>query len=397
MISPMQASQLSKVVSGTFLIAGTSIGAGMLGIPLVTSGGGFAPAMTVSVIVYLFMMLTGLFLLEATLWLPNGASFLSISRKYLGRPGEVLTGLFFGFLYYCIMVAYFAAGAPLFGSLFGVTGFWAYLLFGVVFGGIVAVSPKSLDLVNVVLTIAMCLTWLLLIGEGAGKIDTSLLQRSDWSLGWFAAPILFSAFGYHNVIPSLVTYLERDVRVLRWAIVLGTTLTFIVYSVWQWLIMGTLSPEVLAATLEQGRPVTEALREVAERPIVHTLGKYFALFAIITSTLGVSFSLVDFVGDGLKASRRGLSRIGLTLLTFGPPFLLALINPAIFDQALGIAGGFGEAFLNGMIPVCVVWIGRYWFKESLAHTTFGGKALLLLIFIMALVVMLMEVKLLFFS
>ena len=83
----MDRSFVSKVVSGSLLIAGTTIGAGMLGIPLVTSQCGFVPAIIITVIVWAFMLATGLLLLRATLWMPNHSSFLSISRHFLGRWG----------------------------------------------------------------------------------------------------------------------------------------------------------------------------------------------------------------------------------------------------------------------------------------------------------------------
>ena len=43
---------LMRVISGTFLIAGTMIGAGMLGIPLVTGVSGFWPGILVTTIVW---------------------------------------------------------------------------------------------------------------------------------------------------------------------------------------------------------------------------------------------------------------------------------------------------------------------------------------------------------
>jgi len=104
------------------------------------------------------------------------------------------------------------------------------------------------------------------------------------------------------------------------------------------------------------------------------IARFFAFFAIVTSVLGVSFSMVDFLGDGFKIVKRtGLKRIGLTLLTFFPPFLFAWINPHIFDTALGIAGGIGEALLNGILPVLLVWSGRYISKLKGHPQLFGGR------------------------
>ena len=103
-------SNVSKVIRGGLLIAGTTIGAGMLGLPLVTAEAGFIPAVVVTVLVWALMLLTGLLYMEATLWCQDGANILSISEKYLGTFGKVICGVLFTFLYYSLMIAYFAAG-----------------------------------------------------------------------------------------------------------------------------------------------------------------------------------------------------------------------------------------------------------------------------------------------
>ncbi|MES2272690.1 MAG: aromatic amino acid transport family protein, partial [Chlamydiota bacterium] len=54
----------SPVFGGTLLVAGTSIGAGMLALPVVTASGGFLPALFVYFLCWLFMTCTGLLLLE---------------------------------------------------------------------------------------------------------------------------------------------------------------------------------------------------------------------------------------------------------------------------------------------------------------------------------------------
>ncbi|MBI2811659.1 MAG: tyrosine transporter, partial [Candidatus Melainabacteria bacterium] len=134
---------LKKVISGTSLIAGTTIGAGMLGIPLVTAAAGFYPAVLITLCVWAFMALTGLLYIEVALSLPAGANIFSMAGHYLGRPGKAAAGGMFLFLYYCLLVAYVAGGAPLLSYLlkmvFGIdlTGPLSYMVFGTVFGAIV--------------------------------------------------------------------------------------------------------------------------------------------------------------------------------------------------------------------------------------------------------------------
>jgi tyrosine-specific transport protein len=103
--------------------------------------------------------------------------------------------------------------------------------------------------------------------------------------------------------------------------------------------------------------------------------------------LGVALSLVDFLGDGLKMNREKKSnRYFLVFLTFFPPFLCVIFDPTIFDRALGIAGGFGEAFLNGLLPVLLVWLGRYAMKLPSDFQLPGGKFTLALLLLISLTV-----------
>lgn len=359
---------LLRIISGTFLIAGTMIGAGMLGIPLVTASSGFVPGLAVTLIVWFFMYCTGLLFLEVTLWMPDGSNVLSISGRFLGRGGLWLSGGMFIFLYYCLMIAYFAAGAPLLADAFtffglGLGGWQSFFIFGLIFGTIVAIGPKSIDRVNIIMSVAMIASWFILIGSGGPEVKSARLIPVKWSKMVLAMPVLFSAFGFHNVIPSLCTYLKRDKRVLRRSILWGSVLPLLVYIVWQWLIIGAIPESEVLRALKEGIPVTSTFQSTTGEAYFVNIGRFFAFFAIVTSTLGVSFSMVDFLGDGFGVIRRhGIKRVFLCLLTFIPPFILATLNPNIFATALGIAGGFGEAFLNGLLPIALTWVGKFVWK-----------------------------------
>jgi tyrosine-specific transport protein len=386
-----------KVISGSFLIAGTTVGAGMLGIPLITSTSGFLPSVVTTILVWAFMLCTGLLYLEVTLWLPEGGNILTMSRKFLGRKGQFFSGGMFAFLYYALMIAYFAAGAPLLAgimeSVFGLafSTVWSYIFFGLVFGIIIGIGPKMIDRTNIILTVGLVISLIWLLSVSAGAIDEKRLIPAVWSQAPFAAPILFSAFGFHNVVPPLTSYLKRNVKVLRLAILVGTLIPLIIYILWQWVIIGAIDSNVIAQTLKEGYPVTHALSQVALSSTIPKIGAAFAFFAIITSTLGVAFSLVDFLGDGFNVRRVGMSRAFLTLLTFIPPLIIAVVNPRIFDKALGIAGGFGEAYLNGLLPVVLVWIGRYSHKLHKPHMLPFGRTSLFTLGFFSFVVFAIEI------
>jgi tyrosine-specific transport protein len=390
-------------ISGILLVMGTCIGAGMLALPVVTGLAGFLPAITASFFCFLFMMATGLLLLEAILWLEEGVNLLSLSEHFFGRAGKWVGGFTFLFLYYCLEVSYCAGGAPALAMMVSdylgiqVSGVASYLLFVGVFGLIVYLGANCVSKVNWILMVGLLLSFLLLIWTGSTEVKRTLLMRSSWSLSLGAMPVLFGAYGYHNLLPSLASYLKRNVAYLRLAIIFGTLLPFLIYSVWQWMIIGTLSEADLTQADLKGVPITQALQSIVGHPLLSKLGEFFGFFALVTSFLGVSLSMVDFLADGLQMPSGKRKPLLLCLLIFLPPALLAAAYPGIFIGAIGVAGGFGEAILNGLFPIGMVWMGRYVMKLPINAQLGGGKALLLLLLLFTLMIIGIEARHLYLS
>ncbi len=371
-----------RFLNGSLMVFGTTVGAGMLGIPLMTAQGGFGSAMGVTLLVWLFMMITGLLLLEVTFHMPKGANFITLSSHLLGKKGKWITIAFFLFLYYAFLVAYFSGGAPLLGeclSYFNLprSSSLELGLFVSLFGGIILLGTKIIHRANMLLSIGMLAIFPTLIVLGSEEVALErLLLLNPFSVSLAAIPVLFGAFGFHNVIPSLSSYLGQEKKALRGAVIFGTFLALALYVIWQWLVLGTLSPAVLEGVRERGLPVTYALAEASSFK-VFALGQVFAFLALTTSFLGVSFSLVDFIKDGLEHGKRSFPRFFYVFLALFPPLLCVWINPHLFDRALGIAGGFGETLLNGVLPVLLFLKVQALRKTDLKkrHKTFLGALL----------------------
>lgn len=374
-------------LSGILLVSGTCIGAGMLALPVVTGTSGFLPSLAINTICWLFMLLTGLLFLEATLWMKEGSNVLSMASRFFGRWGRWIGGLSFLFLYYCLEVAYIAGGTPIFTSQvenlgFHLPGYSGYILFALLFGLIILLGSRAIDRVNYILMMGLIISYILLIVVGSKEVKFSYLTRQNWSLFLLAAPTLFSAYGYHNIIPSLATLMHHHTQHLRRAVIIGTTVPFIIYAIWQWMIIGSITESQIAEAAAEGIPITQVLHNITGHPWVSFLGTYFGFFALVTSFIGVSLSMVDFLADGLSIDRHGWKRLALCLAVFIPPALFAGTHPGVFLEALGVAGGFGEAILNGLFPIGMVWIGRYKLHLPSSHQQVGGGRLLLSILLL---------------
>lgn len=89
----------SKVFGGTMLIAGTSIGAAMLAMPILTGLFGFFGTTIILISCWLFMYWTATLILEASLQFDNGTSFITMARGTLGRGGAAITWVVFLLLF----------------------------------------------------------------------------------------------------------------------------------------------------------------------------------------------------------------------------------------------------------------------------------------------------------
>jgi tyrosine-specific transport protein len=102
----------------------------------------------------------------------------------------------------------------------------------------------------------------------------------------------------------------------------------------------------------------------------------------------LALSFFDFLADGLKWEKKGARRAILCLLIFGFPALFAIAYPDIFIVALGYAGGVSCAFLFGLMPPLLVWVGRYNKRYPAAHRQLpGGKPLLIALMAFALFIL----------
>ncbi len=379
--------RFGHLVGGTLLVAGTSIGVGMLALPVATAAGGFIPSLVVYLVCWLFMLCTGLLVLEACIWMPYGSNLITLTHRLLGGWGRGLCWILYLFLFTSLMVAHVVGGGGALTTLAdGLLPNWvSVLLYVAVFSPIVYLGTRWVDRTNLVLMVGVVITYLTFCGSSFPYIDKTLLTRMDWSKAWFALPIIFTAFGYQSLIPTLVNYMHRDIPKIRFALIFGTMLPFLIYIVWELLIVGIIpleGPHGLAAALKAGQNAVQPLGEHLNNPLLLTIGHLFAFFVMTTSFMGIGIAFVDFLADGLKVEKKGWGKFGLCVLIFVPPTAISLGNPQIFFQALQYAGGIGVALLLGLLPVLMVWSGRYKQGFSAAHRQLPGGRLVLCILIL---------------
>lgn len=372
---------VGRVLGSTLLVTGCCIGAGMLGLPVVAGLSGYIPSTVAFVVVWFFMLVTGLLVVEVNAWFREDVSFLTMAEKTLGSVGKWIAGFLFLFLFYSLMVAYIAGGGALLCELLHTYGSvdcpqaLASSIAALALAAVILAGTAVVDGVNRIFMVGLIFAYFLLLFIGLPYIDFSLLGTSRWSAVPLAVPVMVISFGYHNLVPSLTEYLEHNRREVIKAIVIGSALPLFVYLMWDGLILG-LIPEGFDEAVASGDMATEALRRVSEAIWIQHTVDLFAFFALVTSFLAVALSLVDFLKDGFHDKAQGVHRFFFVLLAVVPPLLFALVYPGVFLTALNYAGGFAAVLLFGVLPPLMVWRGRYSMQMEGHPIIPGGRVVL---------------------
>jgi tyrosine-specific transport protein len=166
------------------------------------------------------------------------------------------------------------------------------------------------------------------------------------------------------------------------AILIGSFLPFIAYVIWEALILGVVpaqGPGSLGEALVEGENAVYPFKNLLDNSHVYTVGQFFAFFALVTSFFGVTLGLMDFLADGMKIEKKGAKKVLLGLLVFVPPTIFAITHPHVFLVALEYAGGFGSSLLLGVLPILMVWRGRYFLGLKAEKPLLGGRITLALL------------------
>lgn len=380
----------NRTFGSIFLVAGTTIGAGMLAMPLAAAGIG--PGVTLLLLfgLWALMCYTALLLVEVYQHAPADTGLGTLTRRYLGRSGQWLTGLSMLFLLYALTAAYISGAGELLAASLSqwfsteISAESGVLLFTLVAGGIVCVGTSMVDMFNRLLFSAKIILLVVMLGLLMPHIhQTNLLTLPlEKGLVLAAIPVIFTSFGFHGSVPSIISYLNGDLRKLRWVFITGSAIPLVAYIFWQLATLGAIDQLAFNALLANHAGLNgllQAIRQVVASPHVELAVHLFADLALATSFLGVSLGLLDYLADICKRNANVTGRLQSGLMTFLPPLLFALFYPQGFVLALGYAG-VALAVLALIIPSLLVWRSRQ-HHTTTHYKVAGGKPALLLVFL----------------
>lgn len=358
----------SKLVGGILLIVGTSIGGGMLALPVSTAEVGFSNSLVFLVMCWLVMTIGALLILEVNLRLPSGSNMVSMAKATLGLPGQIIAWVTYLFLLYTLLAAYISGGSDVMDSLLlkmhiQLPNWLTSLLFTAVFSLVVYSGIKAVDYVNRGLMFGKLGVYLLLVVIISPHVDLSMLNGGSVKAITGSLMILVTSFGFASIVPSLREYFHDDVKALRRVILLGSLIPLTCYIIWDAVIMGVIARDgdnslmALRTTEHATSGLTDALSNTIHSQLITGFFGFFTSICMITAFLGVSIGLFDFLADGLKMKKSGLQGKSTLALTFLPPLAVVLLNPGIYLHALSYAGVCCVILLL-LLPSAMTWQSR---------------------------------------
>ena len=389
----------ASVLGGAMIITGTVVGAGMLANPTATSGIWFAGSIVVLVYTWFSMLSSGLMILEASTHYPRGANFNTIVTDLLGRNWSAFNGLSVAFVLYLLTYAYIFSGGNLTAHALGLPPWAGRIVFTLVFAGCVWWSVFWVDRVSTVLIGGMVVSFLWANGGllASARPDI-LLDRAAgagthyWIYAGTALPVCLASFGFHGNVSGLLDYFRGDARKVARSLWLGTLAALVIYVLWQFAVQGNLPRsgfgQVIAAQ-DNVAALLQALAGVAGDGLVRVLS-FFSYMAIATSFLGVTLGLLDYLGDlfGFGPGRAGRSKAAG--LAFLPPLVACLLFPAGFVLAISYVG-FAATVWTAFVPALLLHACRKKFGAGQAYQVFGGRWLMVWVFLFGLLNILAQV------
>ncbi len=384
----------SKIAGGILLIVGTCIGAGMLALPIAAAGGGFIYSSLLLVFFWAITAFSAFLILEVNLWFAPRNNLITMARETLGKPGEIITWVTYILLLYSLLAAYISGGSALFSAALNWAGIAApawvsSLLFVLIFGYIVYRGITPIDYVNRALMTAKLASLFILIFFAIPYVDMNKLMIGDSKLLTVSVMVMATSFGYATIIPSLRSYFNGNVKQLRLTILIGSLIPLVCYLLWNFAIIGALprtGENGLLEILHRGGTTTELTQSLSyylHNSSITTFANFFATICVLTSFLGVSLGLSDFLADGLKIQKVGKGNLTVTLVTYLPPLLVVVFYPSIFIKAISYAGLCCIVLLM-LLPALMTWSGRYRKQFSVGkYQVAGGRVAIILLIVVA--------------
>ncbi len=325
-----------KFWATTFTLAGTIIGAGILGLPYVFAKSGFLIGLFWLVFLGIIILYSFLCLGEVALRTKKKIHLPGYAEKYLGKKGKLL--MFFAVIFgiYSALLAYLIGEGQSFSVIFtGVEGYAVYFALGfwLIMTLFLREGLKGLKKIETWGVIAIIFIILAIVIWYLPDINYRNINLIEGGFSNFFLPfgvILFALLGF-DCVPEMEMEIRGEEKKFKKAILLGVLIPIVVYAAFPFVFVGVLGKEVPeVATIGLGK-------------LVILLG----IFTMMTSYFVLSFVLKDVYDFDLSLSKK----LNFILVSVAPVVIYLVLhyfNMLNFVDVLGI-GGVVSGGLTGIL------------------------------------------------
>lgn len=332
---------MSKVIGGTMLVAGTSIGAAMIAMPVTAAKIGLVWSIIVLFLVASVMYYMAKVNLEIFKLHNSDKSISKIACEIIGRRTQFIASFSILTLLISLLVAYISGLGEIISTVTKFSSSSAVILLVIILFVSLGFSHKIFDYYNRIafslklFTMAIMVLVLLPNISWDNLKESALVTIEDLSF-LTIMPVFITSFGFHGSIPFIYKFLDRDANLYRRSTIYGSIITLFIYITWLTLSFGNVKYEELSnsnGSLSQFISLFNNDSQLLNQTI-----NLFALLAIITSLFGVAVGLYDFLEEWMVEKFRIGNRFLISAITFFVPGIFCIASKNLFIKALSLAG-----------------------------------------------------------
>ena len=351
---------MTKSINGIFIIISNSIGAGLLGMPIICSITGFIPSVILMLLIAIYMNMMARSIIKTSI-IYKSNNILHLSEKTIGKSFKIIGLIIYILLFTSILSAYISKSEDLIQEILNlftninIKSEICYLIIISTTTIIINLKKTNFNNINNILILIFIIIFILLIYKLFKNSKITHMVTYDVTNIKYTYPILITSFGFHNILPYIKTTYKKYKKIKK-IINIGVALTFCIYTIWIFIILSIIPTEKLNMIHEYNNDkiITEIVSNYIDQKNICIMINAFALLAIITSILGISVSMKSLFNELLNLNNNISDKIILNALIFLPPILIIMTCKNIFFTALNISGGIFALILFGLIPNIII-------------------------------------------
>ncbi len=333
----------SKLIGSIMMVAGTSIGAAMIAMPITASKIGFALSILLLLIISAVMYYAAI-LVSRIYEITNSSSTIAkMAGDSIGKTAQIICSAATLILMYSLMVAYISGLSEALNELTNIGKTNIIIIISTVLFFSLGLSNKIFDYYNraafsLKIVFMFLMTFILCPHISTTNITSSSIVISDSLSVLSVLPVFVTSFGFHAGIPVIFKHLEMDHKQYKKAISYGVLLTLAIYVIWLTITFGVLSVDGLHSSDGSLSNFIALLSSSIKSDFLSKIINFFIILAILTSLFGVSSTIFDFSEELLKDMFKFNNAFVNSFLVFFIPMIFTIINKNLFTKALGLAG-----------------------------------------------------------